>query len=153
MEGEGVLWAAGEVLLEGEDPAEWRALRTQIERTLEPEGAIEEILVERIAGAAWRLRRLMRVEASLCRLGALGARLFHETGATYLRQLGLWEEHTPAPAEEGVLEGQSLVRVVAEPRALAELLRWEAAVDRVLYRALAELEARQRARRACEREE
>lgn len=52
------------ILLPGEDPAEWSALLGQLMLELAPVGTLEQILVERIAVAIWRQRRLVKVETA-----------------------------------------------------------------------------------------
>jgi len=52
------------LLLPDEDAAEWEALLTRLVTELQPVGTLEQILVERIAVAAWRQRRLVRVETA-----------------------------------------------------------------------------------------
>jgi hypothetical protein len=50
-----------------EDPAEWDELLGALSRDLAPVGALEEILVEKIAKCYWRERRALRCEAGLIR--------------------------------------------------------------------------------------
>jgi len=50
-----------------EDPAEFNALLSDLTGQFKPEGTLEEILVEKIAVAYWRLRRAYRYEAGLIR--------------------------------------------------------------------------------------
>lgn len=45
-----------------EDPAEFNALTTQLGAQFQPEGILEEMLVERIAVCYWRLRRALKCE-------------------------------------------------------------------------------------------
>ena len=45
-----------------ENPAELNALTTQLAAQFQPEGILEEILVERIAVCYWRLRRVLKCE-------------------------------------------------------------------------------------------
>ena len=52
------------LLLPDEDEAEWQELLTRLVTELQPVGTLEQILVERIAVAAWRQRRLVRVETA-----------------------------------------------------------------------------------------
>jgi len=54
-----------EVLLPGEDEAAFAALGEDLRAELQPAGELEGLLVERIAAAQWRLRRLGRVEAGI----------------------------------------------------------------------------------------
>src|SRR5215210_5862045 len=54
-----------DVLLPGEDEAALRELGERLMAELRPEGELENLLVERIVAAHWRLRRLGRVEAGI----------------------------------------------------------------------------------------
>ena len=45
-----------------EDPRQLEAILDDLREDLEPEGAMEEILVDRIASSYWRLRRAQRAE-------------------------------------------------------------------------------------------
>jgi hypothetical protein len=50
-----------------EDPAEFEALAQDLKSQLQPQGALEAMLVEKITVAYWRLRRAYRYEAGLIR--------------------------------------------------------------------------------------
>ena len=50
-----------------EDPAEFAALSQELVSQFQPQGTVEEMLVEKIAVAYWRLRRAYRYEAGLIR--------------------------------------------------------------------------------------
>jgi hypothetical protein len=52
------------VVLPDESRAEYESLLTGLQGTLRPEGAIEELLVEKLATTAWRWRRLLLAEAA-----------------------------------------------------------------------------------------
>jgi hypothetical protein len=54
-----------EVLLSGEDPEALRELGEHLRAELQPVGELENLLVDRIVAAGWRLRRLRRVEAGI----------------------------------------------------------------------------------------
>jgi hypothetical protein len=51
-----------------EDPTEFAALSQKLVSQFQPQGTVEEMLVEKIAVAYWRLRRAYRYEAGLIRL-------------------------------------------------------------------------------------
>jgi hypothetical protein len=57
--------AAHAPLLPGEEPDELEALAAAYQRDLRPRGALEEELVARIVGIAWRLRRVARAEEAM----------------------------------------------------------------------------------------
>ena len=54
-----------QVLLPDEDEDALRELSERLRHELQPEGELENLLVDRITAATWRLRRLGRVEAGI----------------------------------------------------------------------------------------
>jgi hypothetical protein len=58
-----------DLLLPDEDEGQWAELLAQLMTELQPVGTLEQILVERIAVAAWRQRRLVRVETARIQVG------------------------------------------------------------------------------------
>src|SRR5215207_989284 len=54
-----------EILLPGEDEEALKELAERLRAELQPVGEMENLLVERIIDATWRLRRLSRVEAGI----------------------------------------------------------------------------------------
>lgn len=50
------------LLLPGEDPAELEELRQELREDLRPHGRVEELLVERLLAAHWKLARLQQAE-------------------------------------------------------------------------------------------
>lgn len=55
---------AKELVLPHEDPEAYNELLNQLETELQPQGILEQVLVERIAVAIWRQKRLVRAEAA-----------------------------------------------------------------------------------------
>src|SRR5205085_1250898 len=62
-------------VLPGEDATEFELFRNTLVRDLVPEGAVEELVVERIVSAGWRLRRAVRVENEVLELADQPRRL------------------------------------------------------------------------------
>ena len=60
-----------ETLMPGESAEELDALRKAMMAQLEPQGAIEEALAERVVSNLWRLRRLLRIESVVLTLDVL----------------------------------------------------------------------------------
>ena len=60
-----------EVLLPGEDEEALKALDENLRTELQPVGELENLLMDGIVAAHWRLRRLRRVGGRHLRLGAL----------------------------------------------------------------------------------
>jgi hypothetical protein len=56
-------------LLDGEDPAEYEALKERLVEEFAPASGIEDLLVDDIAGLLWRLKRLAKVEVALFSIG------------------------------------------------------------------------------------
>src|ERR671929_823092 len=54
-----------EVLVKGESEADLLAFAKRMRAQLAPSGELELLLVDRVVANAWRLRRLVRVEAAL----------------------------------------------------------------------------------------
>jgi hypothetical protein len=57
--------SAKAIILEGEDPRQFEALRAGLEEDFEPETVVERELVEQLAGLFWRLRRVLCLEAQI----------------------------------------------------------------------------------------
>ncbi len=56
---------AEQVAVRGEDPVEFAGVLESLIDEFQPQGPLEEQLVERVAACMWRLRRLYRVEAGI----------------------------------------------------------------------------------------
>jgi len=56
---------AADLVVRGEDPVEFAGVLENLVDELQPQGPLEEQLVERVAACMWRLRRLYRVEAGI----------------------------------------------------------------------------------------
>jgi hypothetical protein len=137
---------------------------------LAPVGELEELLVERIVSSAWRLRRVPRVEAGvlawehfsdLISRARAEARKFEEN---FLESLcsGTERRITNAEAHKKALEearafveaqrasdtefGLAFARRAASGDMFSKLSRYEASLERSLYRALHELQRRQASR-------
>jgi len=54
-----------ELILKDENSEDFDCLRKNLYLSLNPVGTLEEVLVEKIVSAAWRFRRLIKVEKSL----------------------------------------------------------------------------------------
>lgn len=130
---------SGRALVPGEDPEELAALRAALFEDLAPVGALEELLADRVVSVAWRLRRVGEVDAGLARY-RLG-RVCSSSRAS-LRAL---DSRPDFAGGEEVLAGEAWVEDT-NADGWGRLSRYEAGLDRALFRALHELERRQRAR-------
>ncbi len=162
---------AEQVAVRGEDPVEFAGVLESLIDEFQPQGPLEEQLVERVAACMWRLRRLYRIEAGILTHECLTIELnrahdevgsFEETESDILFE-SLTEVHitdeerhrrAAARAEKTarLLQEESLALGVAfkhdgeNAGAVSKLSRYEAAIERSLYRALHELQRVQAAR-------
>jgi hypothetical protein len=109
------------VLLPAEDAEAFAQLGERFMAALGPVGELELVLVDRIIGLIWRLRRLGEIEAGI------------------LAGLGPFKATVPTL-------GDAFMRDSANANALSKLSRYETSMERSLYKALHELERRQAAR-------
>jgi hypothetical protein len=111
---------AREALAPGEDETAFEELAARLRQELAPEGAIEEALCARIAGCLWRLRRIVRLESGMFGGAEAGSKA--------------------RPLERGWLSYD-------EADGLRLFSQYEGRLDRMLHRALHELQRLQAARR------
>lgn len=84
-------------LMAGEDAEELEALRSGLRTRLQPEGELEELLLDQMVSSAWRLRRLHRIEAGLLELEL--RRVEVERADETLKKMGeLYVQTPPATA-------------------------------------------------------
>jgi hypothetical protein len=160
---------ARDVVLPGEDANTFEDLWNQARADLSPVGLIEELLVDRVVNAMWRLRRLARAESALFhwRVHGLKAdRLAQQVRSyeeTLLDRLSLPTDitdkasHTAATEALGfaeyerdrdeVLLGCALDADAKEGDAFSKLARYETSLERSLFRTLYELRQVQDERR------
>ena len=108
-----------EVLLPGERKRDFITFSDGLREALQPLGALEELFVERIITAAWRLRRVLDVEQELFKREVYDS--YEDT--TQYRTIG-----------------EAFISAVADCDTVSKLTRYEAAIQRGLYRALHELQ-------------
>jgi hypothetical protein len=114
-----------QIVLPGEDPAEFDALRENLLEDYAPANETERTLVEEVAAGSWRLARARR----------------HET-AILKKLIGDSEAPEAAFAE----------LFVEKPKEIERLLRYITTIERAYYRALNKLEKLQKERIKEERE-
>jgi hypothetical protein len=163
-----------EILLPGEDEEALRELGAHLRNELQPAGELEHLLFDRIIASYWRLRRLGRVEAGIFAWELYGelaerarqvASTHEKTGLDQaLENTGLptvilnQRKHKEALSEAKEMEtvrdgetatlGRTFIRDANEANAFSKLSRYEATIERSLYKALHELQRLQAARRA-----
>jgi hypothetical protein len=167
---------AQEVLLPDEDEAAFKELGERLRAELQPAGELEGMLVDRVIAAYWRLRRLGRVEAGTFArelYAELAQRAYNEA-QSYTRQespddaflravlpttkvtdeqrheeaLSRAKEMESMRDSETATLGKAFIRDADKVNAFSKLSRYEATIERSLYKALHELQRLQAARRA-----
>lgn len=121
---------SSQVLIAGEKARDLAELGQLLRAELRPAGMLEQILVDRIVAGVWRLRRCLRLEAQVVEHEEASVKPFWEnfvTGATTRR----------TPAE---MRGLRALSVTEEGERLERMMRYESAIERQIYKALAELE-------------
>ncbi len=135
---------AEQVVIHGEDPAQFDLYREGMLAELAPVGAVEEMLAERAVSLAWRLRRAERLHS------AVFATVYRENAGDIV----LWPRHglpiEPKPDEEAVILGQVVMTDFARAQVLDRLLVHERRIENSLYRTMRELRREQEARKAAE---
>ncbi len=156
-----------DVLLPGEDEAVLKELSERLRDELQPVGALESLLVERII-STWRLQRLGRVEAGIFARELYGemadrARKEADTYASSLEDfvgamdttitdedkhretLSKAKEIEAMQDSETATLGQTFIRDANKANAFSKLSRYETTLERSLFRALHELQRLQAA--------
>lgn len=108
--------SAQRVLLPDESPEDFDRFALALAEDVQPTGAVEQVLLERLTVAAWRLRRASRIEAEV-----LADERRESDGSTTSLGLGF-------------------VRAVSHGETLNVLARHERALERGLFAALHELD-------------
>ena len=163
---------AKDVVIQGEDPDEFKAFSETLSDQIEPVGPLEAQLVDRVASCLWRLRRADKLEAAVFRYRSLQVReqraklRLKEIEATSPHDLteidkALWveelvEEHDKLKSEISDINaktsedlpalGAAFVADALTSNALTKLSRYETAIERSMYRALHELQRLQTSR-------
>jgi hypothetical protein len=154
-------------ILPTENREDFDKLRASLMDDLKPEGELENILMEQIVSATWRLRRIQQIET-----GLLGWQYF-EIQSERANKKARTYEYDPFKRklilESSLLYNESKLREkeakeIAESDVptlgmafsksqedLAKLSRYQVAIERSLYKALEELEKLQYKRKSTEK--
>jgi hypothetical protein len=116
------------LLLHGEDPADFDALRQQLHQTFAPATPEETLLTDQLVEATWRLNRARRVETQTLDQ-------IHRRNA---RQLAAFHSSADLPAPEVTLANG--LADPAQQKTLASILRYVAANERTYRAALKTLQ-------------
>jgi hypothetical protein len=110
-----------EVFLDGEEQEALNELTGSLYEALDPQGKLEEILVDRIVSNVWRLRRALIVERSTME--------WHQNDFD-LFPIGQSDEQQDRKSVRDILDNDSIEKI----------LRYETTIERSTFRALHELE-------------
>jgi hypothetical protein len=139
------------VVIEGENPARFDALRDRFLREFQPVGPMEQFLVERLAGLAWRLRRVPLFEAALLAWIAHQQAETHGPTGILLGDVFLSSEAcslAETPPEPGIdrreaherrLTGRMLAAAISKDDLLSKLGRYEGLLMKQVERTLTAL--------------
>jgi hypothetical protein len=140
----GVLSDAIALFKDYEEESVYQRILEALAEHLKPQGPVENMLVERMAVAHWRYRRLLKYEVSSTRLN-----LMRLDGP-----LSGWGRVEELVARLGPSETQLWKRLMVEasstipkPDQMERILKYEASLERSFYRALDGLERLQRMRK------
>lgn len=118
-----------EVLIDGEEKEVLIQLKSDLYKTFEPQGSVEEMLVDRVVTNVWRLRRAITVERNVMEYFKLS-------------ELNLYNSDPERKGCMDMIDNQGIERV----------LRYETTIERSLYRALHELERLRGARNGSDKQ-
>jgi hypothetical protein len=158
-----------EVLLPGEDGDALKELDENLRAELEPVGELENMLVDGIVAAHWRLRRLRRVETGIFAWQLYGELLERARGEAQTYERGSLDDilacsttitdeqkHQEALSKAQEMKakqdadtatlGRTFMRDADQANAFSKLSRYETAIWQSLYKALHELQRLQAAR-------
>jgi hypothetical protein len=105
------------VLLKGESREKYESLLRQLWEALQPEGRLEDLLVEKLATIAWRYRRLLIAEAAEIRRGTESLEWDQRIREQYVA-----DELGATPALEDFGENVGLIRKIRNPDILERCL-------------------------------
>ena len=116
-----------EVLLKNESEADLIAIGKKMRQELLPETELEMVLVDRITANVWRLRRVMQIEREMIADDQEGGEMDIFNGGNTM--------------------GAAFSRDFANHDTYGKLIRYEASIERGIYKALHELQRLQAARK------
>ena len=141
---------AVQAVVRGESVEEYQAYREAVVGDLQPVGAVEFVLAERVVGLMWRLRRVQRLESEAFEVMY---RFEAQPGFDRMTRDDMAKVPAGPQGELGQADfvvGRALRRDFAGQHVLERLGLYERRIERSLYRTMAELKKVQEARRAEE---
>jgi hypothetical protein len=130
-------------VIRGEDPGEFEFYRQQMLGELNPAGAMESMLAERVVGLAWRLRRAERIAAQV-----FNSMLSKDAANSGQKRLRSTLPKEVAEEEENLALGRVVVTDFANYRVQDRLGLYERRIEHSLYKTMAELQKLRLAREA-----
>ena len=119
---------AQKLLLPDENQLEFKKFRKHLYRQLNPTNPLEILLLERVIAAAWRLRRLLRIETEIM--------TNHQQQKKPKWLINRYFDREPQDQTLGAAFARNLDKIDTYDK----LRRYEAHLERVLFRALRELQ-------------
>ena len=131
----GLLSRARDLLVDGESPKELKDFREAMMAELAPEGELERLLADRVVASAWRLRRANRLERDVIE-GDMDRQISRRHRSPDLYGASLYPTASRVAAS-----------TICHSDTFGKISRYEAHIERGIYRALHELQRVQAARR------
>ncbi len=151
-----------DIVIKNESESEFVRFRQSLYSELAPAGELEQLLADRIIASFWRLKRVGKIEVEL--LNNLSSFQFHKPGSSSaiptMRLTKTYEDGSTEIVSSGVSGkadsgedesldmslGQAVHADFAGSNTLGKFRRYEAHIDRTLYKTLHELQRLQAAR-------
>lgn len=145
-----------QVVLPDEDPAEFEEFQRRLMDDLKPTGELETVFAERIMVGAWRLRRVVRLEAAVIRSQESELQAFPDLATRMTAALRVSDAPDAGVQASSKADEQArselnvysaMVRDANGTNQLERLRRYETTIERSLLSSVHELERLQRRRR------
>ncbi len=138
-------------LIVGEDLSEYQSFHDQLHLQLAPTGALEDVLSERVIAACWRLRRIGRMETEMIDKvleDALRDKRYHDSRSKLHPVDTIFGTALDSPEYDlnSISLGEAVTRQIQSNDVIGKLHRYEAHIERGLYRSLHELQRLQATR-------
>jgi len=140
---------AREVVIQGEDPAEFELFREGMLEELAPAGTVETMLAQRVVSLSWRLRRAERLQttAFVALDDGEPTPLLDARHKEWKQIKGNeWERGLAGLFDEDAALGKVVVEDFGGARVLDRLLMYERRIESSLYRTMAQLRQERQAR-------
>ncbi len=129
-------------VLPGEDSAELDDLVARLRAEFSPATLTEDILLDQMAVAYWKLGRAQRIENEVFRVRSEKSAFAGALREMFSSRDGSEPDPEPPPSSPDEVLGTAYLRDTNSSRALASLANYEARLERSFFRALRELTKR-----------